>query len=125
MDFQKIIDYAKGCLVGKYADFSGRARRAEYWSFTLCVSAVSLVFNLLYNLTGSNIFTALSGLVSLAVLVPGLAVGVRRLHDIGKKGTWYLIGLIPIVGWIILIVWFCKEGEPGANQFGPDPKLYG
>ena len=124
MDFQKIIDYAKGCLVGKYADFSGRARRAEYWSFTLCVSAVSLVFNLLYNLTGSNIFTALSGLVSLAVLVPGLAVGVRRLHDIGKKGTWYLIGLIPIVGWIILIVWFCKEGEPGANQFGPDPKLY-
>lgn len=124
MDFQKIIDYAKGCLVNKYADFNGRARRAEYWSFALCVSAVSLVFNLLYNLTGSNIFTALSGLVSLAVLVPGLAVGVRRLHDIGKKGIWYLIVLIPIVGWIIVIVWFCKEGEPGANQFGPDPKLY-
>lgn len=124
MDIQKIIDYAKGCVVGKYADFSGRARRAEYWSFALCVALINFVLSLLYKITGSSAISALSGLVGLALLVPGLAVAWRRLHDIGKKGTWYLIGLIPVVGWIILIVWFCKEGDPGENLYGPDPKLY-
>ncbi len=124
MDFQKIIDYAKGCVVGKYADFKGRARRAEYWSFTLCTSIITGVFSLLNQITGWSIFATIGGLISLALLVPGLAVAWRRLHDIGKSGGWYFIGLIPVVGWILLIVWFCKEGEPGENLYGEDPKLF-
>jgi Predicted membrane protein len=124
MDFNRILNYAMGCVTQKYADFSGRSRRAEYWSFALCTSVITGVLNLLYNATDWKIFSILSGLVGLALLVPGLAAAWRRLHDIGKKGTWYFIGLIPIVGWIILIVWFCKEGEPGSNLYGPDPKLY-
>ena len=124
MDFNKILDYAKRCVTEKYADFNGRARRAEYWSYALCTGIVSGVLNILYQATNANIFSILSGLVGLALLVPGLAVAWRRLHDIGKKGTWWFIGLIPIVGWIILIVWFCKEGDPGDNEYGPDPKAF-
>jgi uncharacterized membrane protein YhaH (DUF805 family) len=83
---------------------------------------ISLVLGLLYQVTGSSIFSYVSYIVSLALLVPGIAVAWRRLHDIGKKGTWYFLSLIPVVGWIILIVWFCQEGVRGDNEFGPDPK---
>ncbi len=124
MDFNAIIDYAKTCVTEKYADFNGRARRAEYWSYALCVGVISAVLNVLYQATGATIFSVLSGLFSLATLVPGLAVAWRRLHDIGKKGTWWFISLIPVVGWIILIVWYCKEGDPGDNEYGPDPKEF-
>ena len=123
MDFQTILDYAKKCVTENYANFNGRARRAEYWSFALCAGVISAVFSVLYNVTDAGLFNTLGYLFSLAVLVPGLAVAWRRLHDIGKKGTWYLIGLVPVVGWIVLIVWFCREGEPGDNEYGPDPKL--
>jgi len=122
MDFNTILNYALSCVTEKYATFTGRARRAEYWSFTLCTSVISLVLGLLYQVTGSSIFTYVSYIVSLALLVPGIAVAWRRLHDIGKKGTWYFLSLIPVVGWIILIVWFCQEGVRGDNEFGPDPK---
>ena len=123
MDFQKIFDYAKGCVVDKYADFNGRARRAEYWSFALCTGVISGVLNILARIPKvGGLFSVLATIFSLAVLVPGLAVAWRRLHDIGKKGSWYLIGLIPFVGWIILIVWFCQDSQPGENEFGPNPK---
>lgn len=124
MDFNQIWNYARSCVTEKYADFNGRARRAEYWSYALCTSVISGVLNLLYRATDSNIFSILAGLFGLAILVPGLALAWRRLHDIGKKGTWYLIGLIPVVGWIILIVWFCREGDRGPNLYGPDPKEF-
>ena len=124
MDFQKMIDYVKVCVLEKYADFSGRARRSEYWSFAICTGVISGVLNILYQSTNANFFNILGGLFGLAVLVPGLAVAWRRLHDIGKKGTWYFIGLIPVVGWILLIVWFCKDSEPGDNEFGPNPKEF-
>ena len=122
MDFNEMVQYAIGCVTQKYADFNGRARRAEYWSFTIFVSAVSLILNFLYNRTDSTIFSVLTIVFSLAILVPTLAVSWRRLHDIGKKGVWYFINLIPIVGSIILLVWFCQEGTRGDNEFGPDPK---
>ena len=122
MDFQQIIEYVKVCVLEKYADFSGRARRAEYWSFALCTGVVSFILALLYNATGWGFFSILSTLFSLAILVPGLAVCWRRLHDIGKKGSWYFIALIPIVGWILMIVWFCQDSQPGDNEFGPNPK---
>lgn len=122
MDFNKIINYAVECVTKNYANFNSRARRAEYWSYTLCTTVISLVISGLYQATGSSVFNILSIIVSLGLLVPGIAVAWRRLHDIGKPGTWYFIGLIPVVGWIVLIYWFCQEGVSGENEFGPDPK---
>ncbi|MER2149981.1 MAG: DUF805 domain-containing protein [Candidatus Limivicinus sp.] len=119
MDFNKVIDYVKLCLLEKYADFSGRASRGEYWSFALTASVITGVLNSLGR--NSNVLSIIAYLVSLAVLLPNIAVAVRRLHDIGKKGTWYLLALIPIVGWVILIIWFCKEGDPGENEYGVNP----
>ena len=122
MDFNAMVNYTLECITQKYADFSGRARRMEYWSFTLFTSAISLILNTLYTTTDSTIFSILAGVFSLAILVPGIAVSWRRLHDTGRKGAWYFIDLIPVVGWIIALVWFCQEGTPGDNEFGPDPK---
>lgn len=96
-----------------YADFKGRARRSEYWWFTL--------FNIIVSGIIGAIIPELAGVWSLVVLVPGLALCVRRLHDIGRSGWAYLIGLIPLVGGIILIVWFCKDSTED-NIWGPNPK---
>ena len=148
-----MFEYYKNCLTQKYADFSGRARRTEYWSFVL--------FNLLFVLIPSIIFAVASvkGMVdsysgygyrshsmstslivaivmggilvlsALAVLVPSIAVAVRRLHDTGRSGWWYLAfavgSCIPVVGWIasiVFIVFMCLDSEPGANEYGPNPK---
>jgi len=92
----------------KYATFNGRASRSEYWWFVL--------FTFLVSLATGMVSQTMSGLFSLAVLLPSLAVGVRRLHDIDKSGWFLLLGLIPIVGWIILIVWAAQEGKE-PNRF--------
>lgn len=97
-----------------YANFNGRARRSEYWYFIL-LNAIVSVFS----------FTPLaivSAVYSLAVLVPTLAVCVRRLHDTGRAGTYLLLALVPIVGEILLIIWFAQDSAPGANSYGPNPK---
>ena len=96
-----------------YADFKGRSRRSEYWWFTL--------FNMIVSGIIGAIIPELAGVWSLVVLVPGLALCVRRLHDIGRSGWAYLVGLIPLVGGIILIVWFCTDSTED-NQWGPNPK---
>ncbi|MBR4040066.1 MAG: DUF805 domain-containing protein [Clostridia bacterium] len=101
----------------KYADFSGRARRSEYWYFTLFNFAVSFVLSLIL---GEGNF--ISSIYALATLVPGLAVCWRRLHDIGKAGGWYFIAFVPVVGWILAIIWYCRDSEPGTNAYGPNPK---
>lgn len=105
------------CIQYKYADFKGRASRSEYWYFFL--------FNFLVGFTASLIDSFVFGnspilylIVILGLFIPGLAVGVRRLHDIGKSGWWILIALIPIVGIIVLIVFYSKRGEEGANEYG-------
>lgn len=103
-----------------YATFSGRARRTEYWYFTLFNVIVAAVLNTLAQIVPALAF--LSGAYSLAILIPSLAVIWRRFHDIGKGGAWYFIILVPLVGWIIVLVWLCKDSQPGANQFGPSPK---
>jgi uncharacterized membrane protein YhaH (DUF805 family) len=108
----------------KYADFTGRARRKEYWLFALGVWIVDVV---LMALTGgfsghgflSNLVV---GLFGLTVLVPSIAVGFRRLHDTNRSAWWLLIGLIPVIGAIVLLVFFVLDGTPGENRFGPDPK---
>ena len=101
-------------VLTNYAKFSGRARRSEYWYFFL--------FNFVVSLILGYILPAVSSVYSLAVLIPTLAVSWRRLHDIGKAGGWYFICLVPIVGWILLLVWLCKDSQPGENQYGPNPK---
>ena len=117
---------AVSSVFSNYANFNGRARRSEYWYFVLFNLIVSAVLSILHNLTAGsflgNIFTAAQYVYSLAVLVPGLAVAWRRLHDTGRSGAWYLIGLVPLVGAILLIVWCCQDSQPEANQYGPCPK---
>lgn len=115
----------------KFADFNGRARRSEYWLFFLFVFVVSIVLNIIGGMVmgGSSDPTnpfagaSLLGLIwALITLIPSLAVGVRRLHDTDRSGWWILIGLIPLVGAIVLIIFYVLDGTPGPNKFGPDPK---
>ena len=113
-------------VFSKYATFSGRARRSEYWYFVLFNLIISAMLSIGVNITANSSFNwvlqGASGLFSLAVLIPGLAVAWRRLHDIGKSGAWYLLNLIPLVGSIILLVWCCQDSQPGDNMYGPNPK---
>lgn len=112
-DSMSFGDAVKQCF-SKYATFSGRARRSEYWYFFLFNALVSFVLGL--------ILAPLASVFVLATIVPSIAVSVRRLHDIGKSGVYYLVGLIPLVGVILLIVWFCQDSQPGENMYGPYPK---
>lgn len=103
----------------KYAVFSGRARRKEYWMYTLFVS----IFYVVFLGIGLAVKQPLIGvLFYLAILVPSLAVSVRRLHDTGRSGGWIFIGLVPLVGAIVMLVFLCSDSESGANKFGPNPK---
>lgn len=108
-------------VIKQYIDFKGRARRKEYWMFVLFNAIFSIVAILIDRQIGLN-FNVIDTLYSLFVLLPGLAVSVRRLHDIGKGGGWIFISLIPIIGWIWLIVLTATEGEHAENRFGADPK---
>jgi uncharacterized membrane protein YhaH (DUF805 family) len=116
----------KICLA-KYADFSGRARRSEFWYFVLWLFLVSLVASILDSILGTR-WGKGSGLVetvcNLALLLPSLAVGARRLHDISRSGWWLLIALVPCAGVIVLLVFFVLDSH-GDNQYGPSPKGYG
>ena len=106
-----------------YANFSGRARRSEYWWFTLFNSLVSgALARLSQGGNGPALFTALASLWSLALFLPGLALCWRRLHDIGKSGANWFWVFLPLVGWILLLVWMIRDGTAGPNQYGPDPK---
>jgi uncharacterized membrane protein YhaH (DUF805 family) len=121
----------------RYADFDGRSRRREYWMFVLLNYAVGLLFAavlgivmlLLYfaDVSESGMMTVCLVLIvpyalySLFAMIPGLAVTIRRLHDLDKSGWFLLLGLVPLVGVILLLVWYCTEGTRGPNRFGPDP----
>lgn len=123
MSFQEAIQ----TVFGKYATFQGRARRSEYWYFMLFVFCVNLVIRMLMAFVGDNetlafVLAGIAMIFSLGTLVPQVAVAVRRLHDIGRSGWFYLIGAIPFIGWILLLVWFCTDSQPGDNQYGPNPK---
>jgi uncharacterized membrane protein YhaH (DUF805 family) len=110
----------------KYADFSGRARRSEYWYFLLfymlvliALSVVDVVLGWFSSDAGVGV---LSGIYTLALLIPSLSVSVRRLHDTDRSGWWLLIGLLPLIGGIVLLVFFVQDSQAGANRFGPNPK---
>jgi len=113
-------------VLRKYAVFGGRARRREYWFFTLFNVIVSLLLIAIDALLGTFSTEAgigiLSGIYSLAIIIPSLAVSFRRLHDIGRSGWWILIPLIPLIGAIVLLVFAVQDSQPGDNQYGPNPK---
>jgi len=122
-DFQGIVSWYIGILTQKYADFNGRARRKEFWYFVLCNLAISFALIILSCIPILGwLFRVVSSLMGLALFIPNLAIGIRRLHDTDRSGWWILLALIPLVGAIILIVWAAMEGTVGDNQYGPDPK---
>ena len=113
-----LFNYFIQALTKKYAQFNGRARRKEYWGFML----FDILFELAIQIITAVIEIPIAGLYTLAVLLPGIAVAVRRMHDIGKSGWWFLIALIPIIGPIWFIILAATPGVAGPNQFGDDPK---
>jgi len=114
-------------VLKKYAVFRGRARRKEYWMFVLfniIFAAVAIILDNVIGIAAEGVgYGPIYAVYMLAVLVPSLAVSVRRLHDIGKSGWFLFIALIPIVGGIWLLVLMCSEGNAGENKYGADPKL--
>ena len=113
------MNWYLGCWK-KYAEFSGRARRQEYWMFFLFNILASIALGVVDRILGTS--GSLGGLYSLAVLIPSLAVAARRLHDTDRSGWWQLIALIPLIGFIVLLVFLCSDSKPGENRFGPNPK---
>ena len=107
-------------VLKKYAVFTGRARRQEFWMFFLCNLAVAVAVLLIDIAVGAGMI--LYCVYALAVAVPTIALAVRRLHDIGKSGWWYFVVLIPIAGFVWLVVLMATEGQPHANDYGPSPK---
>lgn len=108
----------------RYFDFRTRSSRSEYWWFTLFVILVSIVAAIidmtLFSVDADGDGPA--GIIwSLATIIPGIALAVRRLHDINRSGWWYLLIFAIIIGWIVLLIWFCTEGTDGSNRFGEDP----
>jgi uncharacterized membrane protein YhaH (DUF805 family) len=103
-----------------YVDFNGRARRSAFWYWILFGILVGIAANIISAVLFDS--QILSYLVSLALFLPGLSVAVRRLHDTGRSGWWYLIILVPLIGIILLIVWWAQDSDPAPNEYGPPPK---
>ena len=100
-----------------YVKFDGRASRPAYWWWVLFVVLVSIAANIIgLALDGLSV---ISGIVGLALLLPNLSVSIRRLHDTGRTGWWILIGLVPLIGWIVLLIFYLQPSDPGENQYGP------
>lgn len=117
------MNYYSICL-SKFADFSGRARRREYWTFALVNCLIAMLLLILGLAFGedspaSNIMVTIFYLI---MLVPNLSVSVRRLHDIGKSGWHMFLSLIPLIGGLLLLIWSLMDSEPGENQYGKNPK---
>jgi len=107
-------------VLSNYANFSGRARRAEFWNFILINVLIYCVLAML--IFAGTAFGVLIVIYALGVLIPSLAVRVRRMHDLGKSGWYILVSLIPVVGIVWMLVLLCTAGEEGTNEYGPDPK---
>jgi uncharacterized membrane protein YhaH (DUF805 family) len=114
-------DYYINTLRNKYAEFNGRARRSEFWYYILFNFIVSMGLGMMDTFTGIGF---LSGIYGLAVIIPGIAVAIRRLHDSGKSGWWLLVILVPFVGWVILIYFLVQDSQPFDNLYGPSPKKF-
>ncbi len=116
MSFQEAVRSA----LRNYANFNGRASRMEFWYFILGIIIATIVASIIDSYALDE--PLLESLVTVGTIVPSLAVGTRRLHDIDRSGWWQLIHVIPLIGSIVLIVWWASLGSPGANRFGPPPE---
>jgi uncharacterized membrane protein YhaH (DUF805 family) len=101
-----------------YVNFADRASRSEYWYWVLFIIIAEIVTSIIDYAIGAQVLT---GIFGLATLLPNIAVAIRRLHDLDRTGWWIFLGLIPVIGTIILLIWFCTRGTAGPNRFGPDP----
>jgi uncharacterized membrane protein YhaH (DUF805 family) len=114
-------------VLKKYAVFDGRASRTEYWMFVLFNFLISFALAVIDGVSGLTKATGgigpLGALYALAVLLPGIAVVIRRLHDTGRSGWWFLVVLIPCIGPFVLLVFLVTDSDPGDNQYGPNPKV--
>ncbi|MBB5189897.1 uncharacterized membrane protein YhaH (DUF805 family) [Silvimonas terrae] len=116
-------------VLKNYTGFTGRARRKEFWMFALCNLLISLLLRALDHLIGTTfvaegeVVGILGTLYGLAVLIPSMAVAIRRLHDGDHAGWWLFMALLPIVGSIVLLVFMLQQSTPGPNRFGPSPRL--
>lgn len=108
-------------VLGNFHNFAGRAPRSEYWFWILATFLVGIVAGIVDAAVFGPAKSFFGSFFSLFFFIPGIAVGARRLHDIGKTGWLQLLWIIPIIGWIILIIWMCTKGTVGDNRFGPDP----
>ena len=109
-------------VVRKYAVFEGRARRAEFWYYTLIYTLLSIACAVVDGFIGARSgMGILQALLTLALFIPTLAVTVRRLHDTDRSGWWFLISFVPVIGFIVLLIFMVLPGTSGANRFGPDP----
>jgi uncharacterized membrane protein YhaH (DUF805 family) len=105
-----------------YATFSGRAQRSAFWFWVLfCFLAGLVTVAIDMAIFGVETWMPLNTVFTIATIIPNLAVAARRLHDINRSGWWQLLHIIPLIGTIVLIVWWCQRGQPGANRFGPNP----
>ncbi len=113
-------------VLKKYAVFTGRARRKEYWYFLLFNIIISIILSAVDGMTGSYNPQTGMGLLGtiyvLAILLPAVGVSIRRLHDTGRSGWWVLLSLIPLLGTIVLLVFMLQDSKPGSNQYGANPK---
>ena len=116
MSFNDIIAIVKSVILKNYCNLEGRASRPEFWWFFLFNFIVSAILGCL-----GKAGMWLSSIWSIAILLPQLGLGVRRFHDINKSGWYWLVGLIPVVGWILLVYWWAQPGERTENQYGPVP----
>lgn len=118
MDFMTAV---KTCF-NRYVTFAGRSARAEFWYFVLFLVIGGVVTVILdMAIFPTQLYSPLNSIFSLVTILPWLAVTVRRLHDIDRVGWWIFLSFIPLVGAIVLIVWFSKAGDSGTNRFGPNP----
>lgn len=107
-------------VLKNYAGFSGRAQRTEYWMFCLFNILIAIALGVIEGLIGT--MGVISIIYNLAIIIPSLAVFVRRLHDTNRSGWWFFIALVPIIGAIVLLIFLVQDSQPGDNQYGPNPK---
>ena len=123
--YQVSFSQAVRMAFDSYCRFQGRSSRSEYWWWVLFCSILGFCIGIVEGILDFSMTAvqATSGILSLVLLLPGLGLSVRRLHDIGKSGWWILLGLIPVVGAIVLIIWFARNSQMQDNQYGPVPNM--
>ena len=107
-------------VITNYVGFTGRARRKEYWMYCLFYIIIGIAIGVVERVISMD--GVLSGLYSLALLLPSIAVSIRRMHDTGRSGWWLLLNFIPILGWLIFLFFTVQDSQPGENEYGPNPK---